>query len=206
MAESESRGRKLRVQQQVDENGEFILQSTRKRKVEPPVKPNRPKPIKKSKVHKALRKVEKRTGLKLQVKQALPPSLRSTDDDASQTHVTNLGDLREEDILDYINDVRALFKSRRPTSDTAENVGWKIWSNKYKDKFYKFTQTQPEISNTPIDYSNNFHSKYELNIERIKDTLLILETKKTLLEEENIKLGDKALKEKRYNSIKQGLL
>ena len=217
---AESRRKESRIKQQVDKNKEVVLDKNDIRKprkplrptpVKPiePIKPIKPvKPIKKRRVLRALEKIEKKFNFNFELvtrdkrpTETLDPKTKTEKEEFK----VMLSQLSDKDILDILKDINNISITRNSgNSKKADVISWKQWTNKYSNNPHKNALGDARRMYHSLDYEHNFKSKHIVDFNRIKISAFLLELKKEILHMNNVKVGNKAFKEKKYNSISQG--
>lgn len=209
-----------RRKQTLDNNNEVVLKKSNRNKplrpisdissesITKPVKPIEPKPIKKGKIYKALEKIEKKFNFNFEL---VTRDKRATETSKIKTKKEEikvmLSQLSEKDILDILKDMNNISITRNSgNSKKADIISWKQWSNKYSNNPHKNSLGDARRMYHSLDYEHNFKSKHIVDFNRIKISAFLLELKKEILHMNNVRVGNKAFKEKKYNSILQGPL
>ena len=169
-----------------------------------------PKPIKKGRIHKILDRLIKRTGFtpKIVVNDIINnPNLKNTkvvDKSSLKEKTADIRDLREKDILNLLKDVDIFKISKTHSSDRADNVGWHMLTSGLKYNKFKHILGSPDRASFDTHYEKNFKSKWNFNLDNMRYSIFMLELHREILKVNNIKMGSKALKEKKFNVISQG--
>jgi len=201
MAE-EPRGRRLKVQQQVDNNGEVVLKTPTKKafdktKVPSPLNPELS--VKKGVIHKILAKLIKKTGFNPTITDGNVTS-RSDTDDTTQT--VSLMDFNEESLLALLSDINMYGINNETSAAAADNIGWHVYKNNEGSFMERNNLANPNRRNFKTEFHHR--KKSDINLHKVRITLLLIQLKKEILKENGINIGNKAYKEKKYNVITQG--
>ena len=222
--EKSRQGRQLKVEQQVDVNGEAITQNIRRIRrrelIKPEIKPEIVKPIrpvKKGKLHRALERVIKKTGISPKIKIENKLSNMRTGRISKKNEVekitVDMRDLSEEDLYLIMNTIEAYSAYNGSSYDFADNLGWKLLKARGETVVYeggsrwdkhKFSLGNSSRMYGPLDYENMFRRKNIPQRDRVKTSVFLVELKKELAHSEGILIGNKAFKEKKFNSRVEG--
>ena len=216
---AESRGRKQRVQKQKDVNGEAIVQRPRPRpKPEVvdsiSVKPKRP--IKKGKIHRALQRVIKKMGIsptiRIENKLSQLRTTRQSKVNRMEKITVSMTDLSEHELMTLMNDATQYTITAGSSGDFADCSGWKMMIASMENGRVGTEHHNPHkhsLGNSvrmysSLDYEKTFRKKNMPITDKIRTNIFLMELKKELTHPDGILIGNKAFKEKKFNSRVEG--